>query len=40
MEQIKLELNVGGIFSIEREEMKFFYTFKTDNGENNPLSNN
>lgn len=29
-----------GRFSIEREEIKFFYTFETDNGENNPLCNN
>ena len=29
-----------GKFSIGREEMKFFYTFKTGNGENNPLCNN
>ena len=28
MEQIKLELNMGGIFSIEREEMKFFLYFQ------------
>ena len=31
---------MGGKFSIEREEMKFFYTFETDNGENNPLCTN
>lgn len=31
---------MGGRFSIEREEIKFFYTFETDNGENNPLCNN
>ena len=29
-----------GIFSIEREEMKFFHTFETGNGEDNPLCKN
>jgi hypothetical protein len=37
---IKLEFYVRGVFSIEREEIIFFYTFKTGNGENNPLCNN
>lgn len=31
---------MGGIFSIKREKIKFFHTFKTDNGENNPLCTN